>query len=305
MEVDPMPVERVAAVVVTRNRKSLLVTCLKSLFSQTRTVQKVVVVDNASTDGTREQLKLDGYLDEPTVEYIRLEENIGGAGGFHVGAAWAYEAGYDWIWLMDDDGQPEHQTLESLLGKAAENGLSAICPVIVGESNLVQVYHHKNFDVLGREVSPFKSGIRREDLSPGLVKEMANAFVGPLVHRRVLDRVGLPIKEYFIWGDDTDYTLRIGKAFELYVYTGAVIHHNDGNYAFSKVPDRAQYWKVYYAVRNGLWIRRQHFGVLPNVFAFVWASLAALDPKIDWELRGKKIRGLLRGLGPIPTIAHP
>jgi GT2 family glycosyltransferase len=206
---------------------------------------------------------------------------------------------------MDDDGQPEPQTLEILLGKAAANGLRAICPVIVGNGNLVQGYHHKNFDVLGREVSPFKSGAKFEDLSPALVKEMANAFVGPLVHRNVLEKIGLPIKEYFIWGDDTDYTLRIGKAFDLYVYTGAVIHHHDGNYAFSKALDPAQYWKVYYAVRNRLWIRRLHFGILPNIFAFVWASLAAMDPKIDSKLRSKKIRGLVQGLGRIPAVARP
>lgn len=299
-----MSIESVAAVVVTYNRKSLLIACLKSLLAQSRSIQKIIVVDNASTDGTRAMLEAEGYLQNPVIDYVALETNTGGAGGFHAGAARAYESGYDWIWLMDDDAQPDSETLASLLAKATEQGISAICPIIVGADNLVQAYHHKNFDALGREVNLFKMGTKFEAIAPELLRETANAFVGPLIHRRVMDKVGLPVKEYFIWGDDTDYTLRIGRAFDLHVFTGAAIRHHDGNYGFKKALERAQYWKVYYAVRNTLWIRRRHFGILPNIFAITWAVLATLDPKIDSELRAQKIRGLIQGLRPLPASAR-
>ncbi|MFX5615039.1 glycosyltransferase, partial [Acinetobacter baumannii] len=77
--------------------------CLQSVLSQTRAPDHVLVVDNASTDGTGEMLK----EEFPEVEVLRLPENQGGAGGFHEGIKRAYEAGYDWIWLMDDDGLPK------------------------------------------------------------------------------------------------------------------------------------------------------------------------------------------------------
>jgi len=86
MNTEHSSVASVAAVVVTYNRKSLLMRCLLALLRQTRPLQKIIVVDNASTDGTREELAQEGYLDESAIEYVRLEHNTGGAGGFHTGA---------------------------------------------------------------------------------------------------------------------------------------------------------------------------------------------------------------------------
>src|SRR4028119_143552 len=95
--------ETVAAVVVTYNRKQLLLECIDALLSQTRSLDKIILIDNACTDGTPEILREKGYLDNAYIDYMRLPENIGGAGGFHEGIKRGYEVGYDWLWLMDDD----------------------------------------------------------------------------------------------------------------------------------------------------------------------------------------------------------
>jgi GT2 family glycosyltransferase len=101
-----------AAVVVAFNRKKLLTECLDGLLRQSLPLDAIYVVDNASTDGTDAYLQKNGYLDEPQIRYIRLPVNSGGAGGFYHGVRVAFEAGYDWIWLMDDDTEPEANALK-------------------------------------------------------------------------------------------------------------------------------------------------------------------------------------------------
>src|SRR5688500_13373643 len=94
----------VSAVVLTYNRKALLAECLRALLAQTLPVDRVLVVDNASTDGTEELLRAEGLLER--VAYLRLERNLGSSGGFNRGVAAAREGGWDWLWIMDDDAEP-------------------------------------------------------------------------------------------------------------------------------------------------------------------------------------------------------
>ncbi len=125
--------ETVCAIVVTYNRKKLLIECLESLQSQTRTLECIYIIDNASTDGTPELLKENGFiqqlppqpLDKPwevehkkngiSISYVRMNENTGGAGGFYEGVKRGYEKGFDWLWLMDDDVEPINTALETMV----------------------------------------------------------------------------------------------------------------------------------------------------------------------------------------------
>ena len=110
----------VCAFVLTRNRKALLEECVRALLVQTHPVDEVIVLDNASTDGTEEHLRAAGLLDEPRLRFERREENTGGAGGFREGVRLAVAAGRDWIWLMDDDAEPRPDALERLLAAARD-----------------------------------------------------------------------------------------------------------------------------------------------------------------------------------------
>src|SRR5467141_949335 len=118
----------VAAVVVTYNRKQLLARCLEAIRAQSRPSDRVFIVDNASSDGTAEHLAAAGLLDD-SIEYIRLPANSGSAGGFHEGMRRAYEAGFEWLWLMDDDGCPAPDCLERLLSFSTV--LDVIGPAVV------------------------------------------------------------------------------------------------------------------------------------------------------------------------------
>lgn len=104
----------ITAVIVTYNRKELLSQNIEMLLKQTITFDSIIIVDNCSDDGTYEYLKKCGWTKAPFI-YLRTETNIGGAGGFYTGVKAAYEAGADWIVLMDDDGRmADERTMEIL-----------------------------------------------------------------------------------------------------------------------------------------------------------------------------------------------
>ena len=110
---------KVAAAVVTYNRKDELIKNIEDILSQTYLVDKYFIIDNHGNDNTKEALKERGILDNKIIEYIYLPENIGGAGGFYTAVKLAYDNGYDCVCLMDDDGRPANvKMMEELINKA-------------------------------------------------------------------------------------------------------------------------------------------------------------------------------------------
>lgn len=138
---------KIAAVVVTYNRKKLLIECLEALRRQTKPLQTIYIIDNASTDGTPQKLQKKGYIKNPEsgikkinnlhnnkpikIVYVRMKKNTGGAGGFHEGIKRACQDGHHWIWLMDDDVEPKDDTLQVLLevNDEIKGKKSALVPV--------------------------------------------------------------------------------------------------------------------------------------------------------------------------------
>jgi len=123
--------KRVAAIIVTYNRRDLLLRCIESIKNQSLAPDLIIIVDNASTDGTLQFLKQQVVVGGDNIKIIELNENLGGAGGFCVGIATALELNFDWVWLMDDDGYAEIDCLEKLLHGAIEKNLPAISPLVV------------------------------------------------------------------------------------------------------------------------------------------------------------------------------
>jgi GT2 family glycosyltransferase len=240
---------KVAAVVPTFNRKLLLVQCLRALRSQARPPDHVYVIDNASTDGTQELLAECGFGSDPWVTLVRLPANTGGAGGFYEGTRRAHEAGYAWLWLMDDDSEPTPACLEQLLSAAAASDAGIVCPRIIGDDDVPQTYHHKTITRFGFEHPTDVNG--RGDA----VEVDSNAFVGPLVSARVFDAVGYPEPGLFIWGDDTEFMWRASKRFKIVVSSGATILHKEKRAAAGA---KLAAWRQYYFIRNCIWMRRRH-----------------------------------------------
>ena len=238
----------VAAVVVTYNRRALLSECIRCLMNQTAHVLDILVIDNASTDGTGEMLR--DMASRGEILYENTGENLGGAGGFQHGVRVAAERGYEYLWLMDDDSMPEPTALEALLNAAS--GL--------GE------FGYLSGKTLWTDGSVCRMNVQRdqklgniEDFSAPLIPSGAATFVSLLVPVRVVRDVGLPIGEFFIWADDLEYTRRISRRYPCYVVTGSVCIHkcetNNGGNISTDIPERIQRYR--YAYRNEVYVYRR------------------------------------------------
>ena len=196
---------KVYAVIVTYNRKEMLTECLDAILNQTVAVDKIVVVDNASTDHTDDYLKERGYLDHPQVFYSRQEKNTGGAGGFYTGMKIAREAQPDWVWIMDDDVIPAPNCLEELLNANThiKGEVSFLASQIRGLNNEAM-----NVPKIDRRQST-KYLDWYEYLDQGIVKIVKATFVSLLINIKAINKCGLPWAPFFIWGDDSEYTQRI------------------------------------------------------------------------------------------------
>jgi len=207
--------EKIAAVVVTYNRKGLLKECLDALLNQTHPLDSIILIDNASTDGTPEFLKEKGYLDNPKIDYVRLSENTGGAGGFHEGVKRGYEKGYDWLWLMDDDVKPDNKCLEIFLERIKEINENIKPVAVVGarydfEGKFLN-QETKKLNTSNPFKNLYQNIVSKKDLLKNYFLIEGFSFEGPLISRNIIQKIGFPDKRFFIWADDTDFCLRIKK----------------------------------------------------------------------------------------------
>ena len=206
--------QRVCAVVVTYNRKELLAGCLDALLGQSYPLDRLLVVDNASTDGTEQLLHERGYLRDARIEHLRLSENRGGAGGFHEGFKRAMTLQPDWIWAMDDDGLAAPDCLKRLIEAAASDFRG---PLVLARERMEDPANDELAfsGVAERDGAPVQlrtSADADVAASDGVVSGYASVFNGVLIHRRVVETIGVPDDRFFIWGDEWDYIWRARRA---------------------------------------------------------------------------------------------
>ena len=236
--------ESVAVVIVTFNRADLLAGMLDGLAAQTRQPDAVFVIDNASADHTREVLA----REDLPLRVTHSPDNLGGAGGFHRGVEQAYHAGFDRIWLMDDDVVPEPDCLAVLMAHP-NPCLMAVREDLDGKLVEKSALH---FDLKNPlHVRPKTSSVdqtyaSRADLPAEIVIENV-AFEGFMVHRRVIDAIGLPDPSYFIFYDDVDFAVRARRAgFTILALRDArLVRQLDFNQQHS-----LDTWKGFYMFRN-------------------------------------------------------
>lgn len=208
---------KVCAVVVTYNRKKLLIECLNAILDQSYQVENIILIDNASTDGTEQALKEKGLLDNPVLEYVRMDTNLGGAGGFYEGIKLAAGKDYDWIWIMDDDTIPTASCLSELLiadsyirgdggfTNRKENKFSSFYASAIYGINGETI----NVPTINEKKSPTAGAYWYQYLKLGMVSIRKATFVSLLIRKKAINKCGLPCKDYFIWGDDSEYTERL------------------------------------------------------------------------------------------------
>lgn len=240
--------KKVVTIVVTYNRKELLAECLRAICIQDYRPACVYIIDNASTDGTDAWVKENGYDGAKNgidFEYVQLKENIGGSGGFYTGMKMAHEAKelYDAIWMMDDDGISDKKQLEELVKHLDK--YDYLSPLVISKEDTNRCAF---VDIPVEEMKSYAQD--------GLIHNAASPFNGVLYSRRLVDKVGYPEREMFMWGDEVNYGLRCVKAgFVPAIVIDAIhVHPKDRQTKVRAlnmevvVPE--QDWKLYLYVRN-------------------------------------------------------
>ena len=241
--------KRIAAIIVTYNRLGTLTRCIEALQRQNNAAMDILIIDNASTDGTGEALA--PLAAQGMLHYHNTGNNLGGAGGFHYGMRVAAEAGYDYLWVMDDDCIPDPDALDALLRADAALGedygfLSSVAYWTDGSPCTMNVQ---------------KTGLRKKltDYTSPTVPIMMATFVSAFFPRARVMECGLPIKEFFIWSDDLEYTRRLSRRYPCYAVTGSrVLHDMHANDKVNIATDTAHRLPRYrYLYRNEVYVYRR------------------------------------------------
>ncbi len=284
--------DRVCAVIVTYNRKELLLECLESLRKQTRPIQGIYLIDNASTDGTPRLLLDKGYirelppenLSEPwekefeisnltdgkfiKLHYVRMHENTGGAGGFYEGVKRGYEKGYDWFWLMDDDAEPKEDALEilSLYFKNNNNNVVGLASSVLLPDGNIANYHRGKISL--KNIFPLiQIPLDFKEYQKQVIEIDMASFVGLLIKRNAIENIGFPKKEFFIHHDDVEYCIRLRTVGKILLVPKSIIVHKEATKGRleksflgrkSKRIEFNKFWISYYGLRNLVWLGKQY-----------------------------------------------
>ena len=298
----PTLTETVAVVVVTFNRAELLDRTLDGLAAQTHQPDAVIVVDNASTDHTREILDAHTGL---ALQRIHLDTNTGGSGGFRAGTEAAYGQGFDRIWLMDDDVVPAPDCLAVLMA------IDEPCLMSVREDTRGHLVEKAATDFDLRRpwsIRPKRASVEtsygERSAMPERVEIEIVAFEGFLMRREVIDAVGLPDETFFIFYDDVDLALRARRAgYRIWAVRDAVLVRQldfDQQHALDT-------WKGYYMYRN-LFAVHFRYGANPLVRAkpyAIAASVVVLSPIRGGKAEAGNVLRAVRDARPMRGVPPP
>ena len=261
---------KIGAVLVTYNRLDKLKIALQSFESQTLSPEYVLVVNNASTDGTSAFLQ---KWSEQETNYRRLyfdlKENTGGSGGFYYGLNEAMQLNADWIWISDDDAFPDKdafRTISNCLDQLG-SGVSAVCCTVMNNKN-IDTWHRRNIFVENNRI--VERTIPEEIYKNDIFELNAFSYVGAVVNKSCLEIVGLTDPEYFIFYDDTEHSLRLNSIGKIICCTRAIVYHDQ-----SVGDTKSKKWKEYYKIRNRYLTYKKHFSkkIVLIEYAVFWKQL--------------------------------
>ncbi|MFV0430745.1 MAG: glycosyltransferase family 2 protein [Alphaproteobacteria bacterium] len=260
----------IATIIVTYNRSQKLTQSIEHVLKQSTASDKIFIIDNASTDETPEIIKQYNQKYEQITPII-LSKNTGGAGGFYTGIKEAYHQGADYIWIMDDDCYPEVDALQNLLKSYDffdEQKLER--PAFAASHVLWKDGKFSNLNPL----SPRNDWSRYYTKNSPYALLKAASFVSVLIPKESIEEFGLPIKEYFIWFDDIEYTQRLSRRGQFYgvgVMNSIVVHDSASNITPDlSLVDDSNIWKYAYNIRNNAAYRLHQRS---NPFAFIGYGL--------------------------------
>lgn len=277
---------KTAAVVVTYNRKELLRTTINKLLAQEEASCDILIINNASNDGTEEMIKDEFWQDN--ILYFNTGVNLGGAGGFEFGVGRAVELGYEYVWIMDDDTWPNKNALVELI--KADRKLNGNWGFLSSAS----YWTDGSICKANRQKKSIFRFVKDEEYINELVPILMGSFVSLLVKSEVIKEIGLPIGDYFIWTDDYEFCGRICKAMMCsgYLVTGSKVVHMMKNHTKAKISrdsiERIE--RYHYLYRNDVHCYRKY-----GVKGYIYIALKDIYSVIDILFYSKnyKLRRIL------------
>lgn len=296
-------------IIVTYNRINLLKENIKALQNQTFENHDIMIIDNASTDGTKEYVNT---VKDSRIVYYNTEKNLGGAGGFSFGIKKAFERGYEYAWIMDDDSIPKDNALESLIKKTKmiDNNFSFLASLVYWTDNRLFNMNIPSMDFNRKDKAKNIIEKRNEQLELiskyKILKIKTCSFVGCFINMNNASKVGLPISEFFIYGDDEEYTSRLNKVAPAYLDLDSIIIHkapsNKGADVVTSDKDRIQ--RFYYQSRNGMYIARKEKKILRRLLVVTKRIIRVIMFSTDCKFKRivVLIKGTVEGLWFNPKI---
>jgi rhamnopyranosyl-N-acetylglucosaminyl-diphospho-decaprenol beta-1,3/1,4-galactofuranosyltransferase len=244
---------------------------------QTRPLDEIIVVDNASTDGTREMVE---RRFPAGVTCLRLDENLGGAAGFDHGMRLAHQRGHDWIWCLDSDALPGESTLEDLLSAPYESPVPVVARTCVlrdpASGRIYPGGWRGDRDPYG-QTAPFE----RSTWEGKILSVDFGTLCCLLVKAEAVRRVGFVRADLFIYFDEAFLSKALKSAGEIIQVGTKIVAHSQSEQRLEMRHGRLrwaarEYWRTYYLFRNEFLFDRYCSGVRRAAGKFIYTYLHRL-----------------------------
>lgn len=252
---------KIASVIVTFNRLTELKIAIKRYEEQNFLPAYVIVVDNSSSDGTKEFLDEWEKIVAPFKKVvIHLPQNLGGSGGFYEGLKYALNTTCDWYWIADDDAFLDADTFEKMALFEREYAevvrkCSAICCSVVRNPKSMEIDVGHRRRIAKKCGMPKQYIIPAEEYNKKFFEIGLFTFVGSMIKAEVVKKIGLPRGDFFIYYDDLEYSYRVSKTGSIYCLPESKIFHDTAKHE----EEYGSNWRSYYQSRNMMLFYKSHF----------------------------------------------
>ena len=271
---------KIGIILVNYNGAKYNKECIDSIKKSTYKNYEIIVVDNNSRDNSVELLKRD--FSDLTI--IESKENLGFSGGNNLGIEYALKDGCDFVLLLNNDTKIENNMLENMINVSIKNGFAVISP---------KIYYYDNKDTIWsagakmfwKRGIPSQNGINKIDNGEYNSLEEVDIATGCclLIHKKIIERVGLLSLEYFLYYEDTDYIMRVrNKGFKVLYDPNSVMYHKVS--ASTGGEESENY--IYYNTRNRL-IFNNKFNSKNKIYYMPYFGLTRVIKIIKWSIKGK------------------